>query len=93
MCGGISQVLSVFSAMSTLSQQRSCSTTVCTDHSFLSPSLPFPEPNEHMYEHNSSLLKPRRLTQAFFGPVQLTARTCGQQVAAGPTGTPMCLCP
>ncbi|TRZ17542.1 hypothetical protein HGM15179_009537, partial [Zosterops borbonicus] len=41
---------------------------------------------------NSSLLKPRRLTQAFFGHVQLTARTCGQQAAASPTGTPMCQC-
>ncbi|XP_005038201.1 PREDICTED: uncharacterized protein LOC101808387 [Ficedula albicollis] len=39
---------------------------------------------------NSSLLKPRGLTQAFFGLVQLTARTCGQHAAAGPTGTPIC---
>lgn len=86
MCGGISQVLSVFSAISTLSQQRSCSTTVCPSSL---PSFPF----QSMYEHNSSLLEPRRLTQAFSGAVQLTAGTSGQQAAAGPTGTPMCQCP
>ncbi|KAL2310997.1 hypothetical protein Nmel_002683 [Mimus melanotis] len=37
---------------------------------------------------NSPLLKPRGLTQAFFGHLQLTARIYGQQAAAGPTGVP-----
>lgn len=81
--GALSVLSNVYSVIAGLVGQR------CTASSLLSPCLPFPE---HVGA-NSPLLKPRGLTQAVFGFVQLTARLCGYQAAAEPTGTPMCQCP
>lgn len=62
-------------------------------HSVPLPPLSLPSLSRACTSSNSPLLKPRGFTQAFFGYVQLTARLCGQQAAAGPTEMPICQCP
>lgn len=57
-------------------------------HSVPLPPLSLPSLSRACMSTNTPLLKPRGFTQVFFGYVQLTARLCGQQAAAGPTVCP-----